>query len=81
MVEFVMSFIRWFGAFLRSRNSPAFDIRTLREQISVPKREKPRPRSSTRDQVFYVLLKLVTFVAKDFGAGCREHVRRDERGE
>ncbi len=59
MFKFVMSLFAWFGAFLRSRNSLAFEIVALRHQISVLKRKNPRPRLSMWDQVFWVFLRRV----------------------
>ncbi len=59
MFEFVMSLFGWFGTFLRSRNSLAFEIVALRQQISVLKRKNPRPRLGAWDQVFWLFLRRV----------------------
>jgi putative transposase len=59
MLKFIMGIVSWFGAFFRTRSSPALEILALRQQLSGLKRKNPRPRLSLWDQAFWVFLRRV----------------------
>jgi hypothetical protein len=59
MFKFVFSLFGWFNAFVRSRNSLGLEIVALRQQVSVLKRQNPRPRLRRWDQLFWVFLRWV----------------------
>jgi hypothetical protein len=59
MLKFVMSLVRWFGAFLPTRRCLGPEILYLRQQMSVLPRKHPRPRLSPWYQVLWVFLRRV----------------------
>ena len=59
MFTFVLSLLRWFMAFVRSRNSMGLEILALRHQVSILKRKNARPRLGRWDRVLWVFLRRV----------------------
>ena len=57
MFTFVLSLLRWFMAFVRSRNSMGLETLPPRHQVSVLKRKNVRLRLGRWDRVLWVLLR------------------------
>ena len=54
MFRFVVSVLRWAGAFHRSRQDLALEILALRQQVLVLKGKNPRPPWGRFDRLFWV---------------------------
>lgn len=57
MPEFVLSFLAVMRVFLRSRTDTALEILALRQQVTVLKRKRPRPRLDSLDRLFWTTLR------------------------
>jgi len=57
MIRILITFLKFFNAFFRSRCSLSLEILALRQQLGVLKRKYPRPRLRTHDRVFWILLR------------------------
>ena len=57
MLEFVLSFFRWFSAFFRSRSNLGLELVALRQQVGVLKGKNPRPRLEKWDRLFWIFLR------------------------
>src|SRR5215469_7442782 len=42
MIQFLLAFLSWFGAFFRSRHDLGMELVALRQQVGVLKRKNPR---------------------------------------
>jgi putative transposase len=61
MVEFTLALLGALRVFFRSRHDTAIEILALRQQISVLKRKRPRPRLNQLDRLFWKTLSPVWF--------------------
>jgi hypothetical protein len=52
MVEFTLALLGALRVFFRSRHDTAIEILALRQQISVLKRKRPRPKLNAFDRLF-----------------------------
>ncbi len=59
MVEFTLALLGALRVFFRSRHDNAIEILALRQQISVLKRKRPRPRLNQLDRLFWTTLRRV----------------------
>ena len=59
MLQFLFGVFSWLGAFLRSRHDLGLELATLRQQVGVLKRKRPRPRWDRLDRFFWLALRQV----------------------
>jgi hypothetical protein len=59
MLEFTVALLAAVRVFFRSRHDTAIEILALRQQISVLKRKRPRPRLHQLDRLFWTILRRV----------------------
>ncbi len=56
MLRLVLSFLRWFGAFSRSRHNLGLELVPLRQQVGLLKCNNPRPRMGRWDRLYWRFL-------------------------
>ena len=59
MLEFVFALLAAVRVFLCSRGDTALEVLALRQQLSVLKRKRPRPKLNTFDRLFWTTLRRV----------------------
>jgi hypothetical protein len=59
MIEFILALLSALRVFFRSRLDTAIEILALRQQVSVLKRKRPRPKLNTFDRLFWTTLRRV----------------------
>ena len=57
MLEFVLSFLVAIRAFFRDRRDTALEVLALRQQVTVLKRKRPRPKLNGLDRLFWTALR------------------------
>ncbi len=57
MTRLLPAFFSWLGAFFRSRNDLGLELVALRHQLAILKRQKPRPKLSRSDRLFWLTLR------------------------
>jgi len=56
VLEFILSLLAVVRVFLRSRSDTALEVLTLRQQVAVLKRKRPRPPLNSLDRFFWTTL-------------------------
>ncbi|MCL5742665.1 MAG: hypothetical protein M1541_01870 [Acidobacteria bacterium] len=59
MVEFILALLGALRVSFRSRHETAIEIFSLRQQVAVLKRKRPRPKLNTFDRLFWTTLRRV----------------------
>ncbi len=59
MIEFILALLAAVRVFFRSRHDTAIEILALRQQVSVLKRKRPRPKLNSFDRLFWTTLRRV----------------------
>ena len=57
MIPLFVGLLTFLSGFLRSRCILGLEILALRQQLGVLKRKRPRPRLTTQDRIFWILLR------------------------
>jgi putative transposase len=57
MLQFFLAFLVALRASIRARADAALEILALRQQVAVLKRQRPRPRLSAYDRLFWTTLR------------------------
>ena len=66
MLEFILSLFAAVGVFLRSRSDTALEVLALRQQLTVLKRKRPRPKLESLDRLFWTMLAIVGLAGRTF---------------